>query len=75
MAKELDDALKVLSTFDEGPDLVLFYKYLLVLTGDEDFRFQLNGSDELSPSQAKYAETQLNLFLAWWKDWPGKDYA
>lgn len=75
LAKELDDALKVLSTFDEGPDLVLFYKYLLVLTGDEDFRFQLNGSDELSPSQAKYAETQLNLFLAWWKDWPGKDYA
>ncbi|MEE2641634.1 MAG: dihydrodipicolinate synthase family protein [Planctomycetota bacterium] len=75
LAKELDDALKVLSTFDEGPDLVLFYKYLLVLTGDEDFRLQLNGSDELSPSQAKYAETQLNLFLTWWKDWPGKDYA
>ncbi len=26
---ELDSALKVLSTFDEGPDLVLYYKYLM----------------------------------------------
>src|SRR5690606_16076120 len=30
-AKELDDALAVLSSFDEGPDLVLYYKHLMVL--------------------------------------------
>jgi 4-hydroxy-tetrahydrodipicolinate synthase len=32
-AYELEDALKTLSTFDEGPDLVLYYKYLLFLKG------------------------------------------
>ncbi len=32
-AKELDEALAVLSKFDEGPDLVLYYKYLMVLEG------------------------------------------
>ena len=31
LAQELDDALRVLSTFDEGPDLVLYYKQLVVL--------------------------------------------
>ena len=31
LAIELNNSLKVLSTFDEGPDLVLFYKYLLKL--------------------------------------------
>lgn len=73
LAQELDEALKVLSTFDEGPDLVLYYKYLLVLTGDEDFRYQLNPGDELSPSQRKFAEQQLELFQRWWAAWPGKD--
>lgn len=71
-ARELDEALKVLSTFDEGPDLVLYYKYLLVLTGDDDFKLQLNEDDELSASQRKYAELQLKLFLDWWESWPGK---
>lgn len=75
LAKELDEALKVLSTFDEGPDLVLYYKYLLVLTGDNDFSLQLNPTDELSPSQRCYAEQQLKLFLGWWENWPGKSYA
>ncbi|MEO2028835.1 MAG: dihydrodipicolinate synthase family protein [Fuerstiella sp.] len=74
-AKELDDALIVLSTFDEGPDLVLFYKYLLVLLGDADFELHFNESDELSPSQKVFAETQLNRFLEWWGNWPGKDAA
>ncbi|MCP4782096.1 MAG: dihydrodipicolinate synthase family protein [Fuerstiella sp.] len=74
-AKELDDALIVLSTFDEGPDLVLFYKYLLVLLGDADFELHFNESDELSPSQKVFAETQLNRFLEWWGNWPGNDAA
>lgn len=74
LARELDEALKVLSTFDEGPDLVLYYKYLLVLTGDEDFTLQLNEGDELSASQRSYAEQQLKLFLTWWDSWNGRDY-
>lgn len=74
-AKELDNALIVLSTFDEGPDLVLFYKYLLVLTGDEEYRLHFNESDKLSPSQQGFVEAQLKLFLDWWGQWPGKDFA
>ena len=75
LAEELDNALIVLSTYDEGPDLVLFYKYLLVLLGDNDYALHFNDTDELSPSQAGFVETQLNLFLDWWKNWPGKDYS
>ncbi len=71
-ALELEEALTVLSRFDEGPDLVLYYKYLLVLQGDKDYERHFNETDKLSPSQKKFAEDQLNLFLTWWKDWPGK---
>ena len=74
LAAELDDALAVLSRFDEGPDLVLYYKHLLVLLGDEDYRLHFNETDELTPTQKHFAEAQLKLFQAWWKDWPGKDY-
>lgn len=74
LAKELDDALKVLSTFDEGPDLVLFYKYLLVLLGDEDYKHHFNATDDLSNSQRNYAKAQLELFQTWWKNWNGKTY-
>ena len=74
-ARELDSALHVLSTFDEGPDLVLFYKYMLVLTGNEEYKLHFNETDQLSTSQAVYAEEQLQLFQAWWAKWDGKDYA
>lgn len=74
MAKELDEALIVLSTYDEGPDLVLYYKYLLTLLGDSDFEQQLNPTDGLSPSQREFAAAQLRLFQAWWEKWPGKAY-
>jgi 4-hydroxy-tetrahydrodipicolinate synthase len=74
-AQELDDALHVLSTFDEGPDLVLFYKYLLVLKGDSKYSLHFNDSDELTLSQAKYAEQQLLLFENWWNSWEGKNFA
>ncbi|MCC9643308.1 dihydrodipicolinate synthase family protein [Rhodopirellula sp. JC740] len=73
-AQELSNSLTVLSTFDEGPDLVLYYKYLLYLLGDADYEFQLNESDALTASQATYAEAQLARFQAWWKQWPGKSY-
>ena len=74
-AQELSDALTVLSTFDEGPDLVLYYKYILFLLGDSDYEYQINESDSLSPSQARYAKAQLEQFQTWWNRWPGKDYA
>jgi dihydrodipicolinate synthase/N-acetylneuraminate lyase len=74
LARELSEALTVLSTFDEGPDLVLYYKYLLVLLGDSDFELNFYESDTLSPSQKRYAETQLELFQNWWSQWPGKSY-
>ncbi len=72
LAVELDRALQVLSKFDEGPDLVLYYKYLLVLLGDSDYELHFNEKDELSSSQKKFAESQLKLFQSWWADWPGK---
>ena len=75
LAKELDDALAVLSTFDEGPDLVLYYKYLLVLLGEDDYALQVNKTDELSASQRQFAETQLQLFQTWWQCWQGKHHA
>lgn len=74
LAQELDQALAVLSRFDEGPDLVLYYKYLLTLLGDADFERNFNTSDQLSPSQQSFAETQLKLFMNWWETWPGKSY-
>ncbi len=73
-AKELDDALVVLSTFDEGPDLVLYYKHLMTLLGDSDYQHHFNPSDRLAPSQERFAASQLRLFQDWWQQWPGKSY-
>ncbi|MFM8580473.1 MAG: dihydrodipicolinate synthase family protein [Planctomycetaceae bacterium] len=74
LAWELEDALGELSRFDEGPDLVLYYKSLLVLLGDRDFDRHFNESDRLSPSQQRFAERQLQQFQAWWQQWPGRTY-
>lgn len=71
LAAELDDALHVLATFDEGPDLVLYYKYLMVLEGHAEFEHHLNGTDALRPSQRAYAQTQWKIFREWWSRWPG----
>jgi 1-pyrroline-4-hydroxy-2-carboxylate deaminase len=68
-ALELDGALAVLSRFDEGTDLVLYYKYLMVLEGDAEYRLHFNESDALSVSQQRFAETQLGLFKSWYADW------
>ncbi|MDE0866198.1 MAG: dihydrodipicolinate synthase family protein [Rubripirellula sp.] len=75
LARELDEALIVLSTYDEGPDLVLYYKYLLELQGDDDYSLHFNKSDSLSSSQRGFVEKQFRLFQAWWSQWPGKSYA
>ena len=71
-ARELEQALQVLSTFDEGPDLVLYYKHLLVLLGDSDYEHHFNETDKLSESQRKYVEEQLKVFQSWWANWDGK---
>jgi len=68
-ALELEAALRVLSTFDEGPDLVLYYKYLMVLKGNSEYALHFNETDELSASQRAYAESQLKLFDTWYADW------
>jgi 4-hydroxy-tetrahydrodipicolinate synthase len=69
---ELERALMVLSSFDEGPDLVLYYKYMMVLEGTPEFTLHFNASDELSASQKHFAESQLKLFKTWYANWPGK---
>lgn len=73
-AKELDDALHVLSTFDEGPDLVLYYKALMVLEGHGEYAHQLNPTDRLSPAQRGFLESQWTLFRTWWTKWQGKSH-
>lgn len=68
-ARELDEAMAVLSSFDEGPDLVLYYKHLMVLNGDQEYRLHFNETDALTDSQRGYAERQFALFRAWYADW------
>lgn len=68
-AQELDSALGVLSSFDEGPDLVLYYKYLMVLEGSPEYELHFNASDALSQAQKHYARTQLELFKSWYAAW------
>ncbi|MBT8444578.1 MAG: dihydrodipicolinate synthase family protein [Gammaproteobacteria bacterium] len=72
LAAELDAAMRVLSTFDEGPDLTLYYKYLLTLRGEAGYEHAMHPDDALSDSQRKFAEAQLQLFIKWWESWPGR---
>lgn len=68
-ARELESALAVLSSFDEGCDLVLYYKHLMVLNGDEGYSLHFNESDVLSDAQRRYAENQYSLFRQWYASW------
>jgi len=68
-ALELEAALAVLSSFDEGPDLVLYFKYMMVLKGCPEYTLHFNETDALSPAQRGYVEAQLALFDAWYADW------
>jgi 4-hydroxy-tetrahydrodipicolinate synthase len=65
-ARELEEALTVLSTYDEGPDLVLHYKYLMVLNGEKEYSLHFNESDKLSASQRRHLEQQYSLFKSWY---------
>ena len=68
-AHELSEALNVLSTFDEGTDLVLYYKHLMVLGGDPEYTLHFYETDALSEAQRNYAETQYKLFRQWYANW------
>ena len=55
-ALELEQAMAVLASFDVGPDLVLYFKYMLVLRGETEYTLHFNETDELTPSQRGYVE-------------------
>nr|CAD6610065.1 dihydrodipicolinate synthase family protein [Rhizobium sp. Khangiran2] len=69
LALELEAALAVLSSFDEGPDLVLFFKHMMVLKGHPEYTLHFNETDALTDSQRGYVEKQLALFDTWYADW------
>ena len=71
LARDLDEALSVLARFDEGPDLVLCFKRLMVLEGSPEYANALNPDDELSPSQRRYVDSQWARFRRWWDAWDG----
>ena len=68
-ALELEAALGVLSSFDEGPDLVLYFKHMMVLKGNPEYTLHFNETDVLSDSQRGYVEAQLKLFDTWYANW------
>ncbi len=68
-ALELEAALATLSSFDEGSDLVLYYKYLAELEGDAAYRAHFNKSDALSDSKKHFARAALMQFKAWYQAW------
>lgn len=71
-AAELSEALNVLSTYDEGPDLVLYYRELMVLEGHAEFANEIHESDKLSGSQRGFLHAQWKQFRSWWGSWEGK---
>jgi 4-hydroxy-tetrahydrodipicolinate synthase len=69
LARELEEALMVLSLWDAGTDLVLYYKYLLELNGEPEYAFHFNDSDALSPTQRAFAKTAYTRFRSWYSSW------
>lgn len=74
LACELDEALLPLSRLDSGPDLVLYFKHLTVLRGDDAYSHPLLADDVLSPAQANHSASRLRRFESWWSGWEGKTY-
>jgi dihydrodipicolinate synthase/N-acetylneuraminate lyase len=71
LANELDKALMALSLYDEGPDLVLYYKQLMVLEGNPEYAYQINKSDVLSSVQLTTLTAEWQKFRGWWNVWRG----
>ena len=74
LAGELDAALHPLSRLDSGPDLVLYFKHLSVLRGEDAYSHPLLDDDRLSPAQANHSAARLRRFESWWSGWEGKTY-
>lgn len=68
-ARELGEALDVLSSWDEGTDLVLYYKFMLELQGESEYALHFNATDMLSPSQRAWAQQQYEQFKTWYDQW------
>ncbi len=60
-----------LSVFDEGVDLVLYFKRLMTLVGHDEYALHLNDFDALSRSQESMAKRRFTTFRAWYASWPG----
>ena len=56
---ELESALEPLSVFDEGVDLVLYFKRLMTLLGHDEYALHLNAFDALSRSQESMAKRRF----------------
>lgn len=74
-ALELERALHVLSSFDEGVDLVLYYKHLMALEGHAAYARHFNESDQLSASQRNYVEAEWRRFKTWYAKWAAEGRA
>ena len=71
LALELESAFAPLSVFDEGVDLVLYFKRLMTLVGHDEYALHLNDFDALSRSQESMAKRRFTTFRAWYASWPG----
>jgi 1-pyrroline-4-hydroxy-2-carboxylate deaminase len=69
LALELDAAMHELAKVDAGPDLVLYFKHMMTLRGQQEYALNFIETDRLSPSQQGWIETQLRLFDAWYAGW------
>ena len=72
LARELDEALAVLARLDEGPDLVLGFRRLMVLEGHAEYAHPVLATDALSASQEAFIDAAWQRFRRWWASWPGR---
>ena len=70
-AMALEEALSVLARIDEGPDLVLYFKRMMVLEGNPGYAYAVNPDDELSSSQRAFVDWHWARFRRWWDAWHG----
>lgn len=73
LAKELDENFYELTKVDAGPDLVLYFKHMMVLKGNPEYGLHFLESDKLSASQQGWIEAQLALFDSWYAAWSNAD--
>ena len=74
LAEELDRRLLPLADYDADPRLVLYYKHLLTLCGEQKYQEQRPVGATLSEGEKLEAQAQLERFKRWSANWSGKDY-